>query len=521
MNILSQYTNINQTIATNSSNGKTGSKVCKNPNSTTKTSIFYVNDIHGQVPKMQRLVSAAEHAEIAAKNNGADILKLCSGDTFIGADNKRDTVAASFLNIAEFDAQTLGNHEFDITASICGKLLKNTNPKIVGANLNFPDNNSELSKKVIRSTIAEGENGDKYGLIGIQPPDMSERLKKKEVLEGITIDNYDETLNEIRREVEKLKSQNINKIILLSHSGNDFERKIAQSVDGIDVILGGHSHDLVEGVKNQENLFYSPSGEPVIITQAGRDGNHFGVLNIEFNDKGQLTYIQNNVNDTNVYSPNMIMTKEADRILGTSPKIGVLKDSDPTPKNYLIEENAWADFVADALKEELDAEVVLVNSANFRGSVDKGDITERDINSIFPFNNKMAKVKLSEKDLVDAIKLCGKTLSNEHHKPGILQVSGLSYTLDSTGNLKELYFIDKQKNKHQINVENPDPNKIYTAVYDEFLLGGGDNLEMLKRKDSDIIEKYDFEKGDVTINYIKKIGKPFEVRKDNRIIIES
>lgn len=516
MNILSSYT---QSTPYKQEVNSVNKSSLKNPNSKIKTSIFYINDVHGQVPKMQRLLAASEQAELDAKNRGADILKLCSGDTFIGSDEKRDKVAADFLDIAEFDAQTLGNHEFDVTASICGNLLKNSKVNVLGANLNFPDNNSELSKKVMRSTVIEGQNGEKYGLIGIQPPDIMSRLKQKEALEGITIDDYNETIEEIKREVAKLKEQGLNKIILLSHSGNDFEKQIAQSVDGIDVILGGHSHHLIEGVKQGENLFYSPSGEPVIITQAGRDGNHFGILNLEFNEQGQITYIQNNVNDTNIYSPNLIMSKNADRELGESPKIGELKDQDPVPKDYLIEENPWADFVADSLKEELDAEIVLINSANFRGSVDRGPITERDITSIFPFNNKLAKVKLSEKDLVDAIKKCGKTLTNERHKPGILQVSGLTYTLNSNGDLIQMSFIDKQNNKHEINVNNPDANKSYVAIYDEFLLGGGDDLDMLKRNDSDIIEKYDLEKGEVTNQHIKKIGKPFEVRKDNRIQI--
>ncbi len=521
MNILAQYIKTQNLTAFPSVNRVPAKHInFKTPYSSAKTSIFYINDIHGQVPKMQRLVSAAEHADIDAKNNGADILKLSSGDTFIGSDDKRNHVAASFLNLAGIDAQALGNHEFDITASICGNLLKNSHSKILGANLNFPDNNSELSKKIMRSTIIEGKNGEKYGLIGIQPTDLHTRIKKKEGLEGITVDDKEETLKEIKTEVDKLKGQGLNKIILLSHAGNEFEKEIAQSIDGIDVILGGHSHDLIEGVTPGENLFYSPSGEPVVITQAGRDGNYYGVLNLEFNDKGQITYIQNNVNDTNIYSPNIIMTKEADKILGESPVIGNLKDSDPIPKDNLIEENPWADFVGDALRTRLDADICLINSANFRGSVDKGRITERDITSIFPFNNTLYKVKLDEEDLVDAIKKAAKSYAADNHKPGILQVSGLSYTIDKNGNLLELTFTDKNNQKHPIDINNPDEDKVYTAIYDEFLINGGDDMEMLAKDEDDedeIIEKYDFDKDKVTIDYIKSLNQPFEVRKDNRI----
>lgn len=514
MNILNNYIG-SKTVETKSSPVKN----IVNQNSTTKTSIFYINDLHGQIPKMQRLVSASDQITSQADKNGSDLLRLCSGDTFIGSDDKRNIAAASFLDMAQIDAETLGNHEFDITASICGNLLKNSKTQILGMNMNFPDNNSELSKKVLRSTVIEGKNGEKYGLIGLQPSDINQRLTNKERLDGITIDDKEETFIELQHEVDKLKQQGLNKIILLSHQGYNIEREIAQSIRGIDVILGGHSHDLIKDVVPGENLFYSPDGEPVVITQAGRDGNHFGLLNLEFNDKGQITYIQNNIMDTNLYDSNILMEKTVDSILGKSPEIGYLSYVDPIPANNLMEENPWADFVSDAVRKNLDADIVLINSANFRGSVDYGTITERDIMSIFPFNNKLAKCKISEKDIVEAIKSCGKTLTAKNHKPGLLQVSGLSYTLNSQGDLISMKYIDKQNQEHIIDVNNPDPNKMYNTVLDDFLYNGGDGLSMLKRQESDFVEKYDFPKDKVTIDYIKSIAQPFEVRKDNRIQI--
>ncbi len=491
----------------------------KCPSSKVKTSIFYTNDIHGQIPKMERLYSAGIQSQLAAKQTGADFFKLSSGDTFIGSDKGRNMAAAQFIDMSGYDAETLGNHEFDITASICGDLLKNSSVIILGMNSNFPNQTSELSKKVLRSAVIEKPNGEKYGLIGIQPPDMTSRIRDKEVLEGVTIDDKEQTKVELQQEVNQLRAKGINKIILLSHGGNTLEKEIAQSISGIDVILGGHSHDLIRGIKEGENLFYSPEGEPVVITQAGRDGNNFGVLNLEFNDKGQITYVQNNITETNVFSSNLIMKSVIDSILGKSPEIGRLEYVDPLPANNITEENPWADFVSDAVREELGADIVLINSANFRGSVDTGRVTIRDIQSIFPFNNKLFKVRLNEKDLVDAIRACGKTLSAENKKPGIMQVSGLTYALDAAGNLLELMFIDSQGRKNAIDINNPNPNHYFTAIYDEFLVSGGDNLDMLKRSDADIIERYTFDKDVPTVEHIKSLQQPFSVKKDGRIQI--
>ena len=55
-------------------------------------------------------------------------------------------------------------------------------------------------------------------------------------------------LNEVesvRKAVEDLKRQNINKIIAIGHSGIDIDQKVAKEVDGVDIVVGGHEHALL------------------------------------------------------------------------------------------------------------------------------------------------------------------------------------------------------------------------------------------------------------------------------------
>ena len=51
------------------------------------------------------------------------------------------------------------------------------------------------------------------------------------------------------------------------------------------------------------------------------------------------------------------------------------------------------------------------------------------------------------------------------------------------------------------------------------MIDGGDNLSMLKREEKDIIQKYSYDKDKVTIDYIKTLPQPFEIKKDGRIQI--
>lgn len=484
-----------------------------------KTSIFYINDLHGQLPKMERITTAALNFDTFTKENNLDALKLSSGDIFIGQDPKRNAVAAAFLNTAGIEASTLGNHEFDLTIPLLNKALEQAkNTTYLGMNMNIPQN-SPLSNKVVRSTVIT-QNGNKYGIIGIQPQGIAERIKGGDkILEGITIDDAAQTRKELQEEVDKLKAQGINKIILLSHSGYKLEKEIAQSVSGIDVILGGHSHDLIQDINEGVNLFYSPAGEPVVITQAGRDGNNFGILDLEYNDKGVIVKAQNNIEQTTDYRKNLIMSTMVDKILGPSPTVGQLKYADSFPKNLLIEENPYANFFNDAVRKETDSEIVLINSANIRGALQNGSVTERDFSSIFPFKNKLIKVKLSEKDLIDALNVGAKSLKTSDNKPGILQASGLTYTISKDGKVTEANFIDKNNQIHKIDVNNPNPNKKYITTYNNFLFEGGDGMPMLTQRNS-VIEKYSYDTDQCGIDFIKKQNsQPFEIRKDGRVRI--
>ena len=56
----------------------------------------------------------------------------------------------------------------------------------------------------------------------------------------------------------------------------------------VDVIVGGHTHELIKDIKEGENLFYSANGEPIILTEAGRDGKAFGLLNLTFDKNGGI-----------------------------------------------------------------------------------------------------------------------------------------------------------------------------------------------------------------------------------------
>lgn len=495
----------------------------------THTSWFYVNDLHGKMTNMERIYNMTKEfdktqaSEIAPSfwtNSTSDIskFKVSSGDIILGANYTHNQVANKFLNWSGFIASALGNHELDVVEpGNLAKLISDSKYKMLAINVDI-DKNSPLYGKIEKSMIVE-KDGEKYGLIGIAPPDMLERVKMNNTLKDVHVETAEKTRQLVQDEVNRLKEQGINKIVVLSHEGSKNDIKLAQETSGIDIIFGAHTHDLIEGIKEGQNLFYSKSGEPTIITQAGKDGETVGILNVDFDENGVIKKAQNNVIKTRTYNRPLFIKDSVESILGKPEVIGRVKAAVPPPTKRLAENNPHGDLIADAMRSELGTDIAILNAGNIRGCFSQGPIDTRLISDITPFEDHMMILGLTEKQIVDSIKVGCKSIPRSSNKPGILLVSGLKYKANKQGELLELEFIDKNNQTHKIDVNNPDPNKKYTVAADDFFATGGDGYLESNKNPEFVIQKFDVDKNKLACDYIKKLNQPIEITDDKRIQI--
>lgn len=495
----------------------------------THTSWFYVNDVHGKMTNMERIYNmtkefdatpAAKIAPAFWNKNTGDVskFKVASGDIILGANYIHNQVANKFLDWSGFIASALGNHELDVVEpGNLAKLLSDSKYKMLAANVDIREG-SPLVGKIQKSMVVE-KDGEKYGLIGIAPEDMLERVKMNNTLKDFSVKNDDETIKIVQDEVNKLQAQGINKIIVLSHEGTKKDQRLAQETSGIDLIFGAHTHDLIEGLQEGVNLFTSKSGEPVILTQAGKDGENVGILNVDFDENGVVKKAQNNVIKTKNYNRPLFVKDSVEDIIGKPEIIGKVKVAVAPPEQRLIENNPHGNLIADAMRNELGTDIAILNAGNIRGNFSEGTVDSRLISDITPFEDKMWIIGLSEKQIVDAINVGLKSLTKSSNKPGILLVSGLKYKANKQGELLDLEFIDKNNQVHKIDVKNPDPNKKYTVAADDFFATGGDGyLESNKNPDF-VLQKFDMDKNKLACDYIKKMDQPMEIKDDHRIEI--
>ena len=488
-------------------------------NDSFEMSVGYINDTHGQNNNMMRILSGLK----------GDLI-LSAGDNDIGDEKNKPVHNATikFLNKANIVATALGNHEMDTSQQDLMDSLKEYKGDVLATNFNKEMIETEdpeevkkcyrdhLEKNIKKSKIVEVK-GEKIGLLGASPSDMFERLTHANYHTDCTVDELDKTIVKVQNEVDNLKKEGVNKIFLLSHLGHKKNQALAEKTNGIDVIIGGHTHELVKDIKENENLIYSNNGEPVIITQAGRDGSYFGELNLKFDKNGVITKAQNNLGETRLFAKNMVNQYVFDSILGKPEHVGVIKQAPPPPTS-LIEENPHANFVCDAMREEMGADIAVWNNSGIRNFFHVGSIDSRDIKDIAPFFDRMCLADVSEKKIVDLFKHAIKTTySSQGFKPGLIAVSGLDYTVNSkTKELVAMNFIDKNGNVTPIDIDNPRDDKIYKLTTDEYIMSAGSDYDLLANLE-DCIEIRPYDKDVLTCEYIKKLNKPVTINQTGRI----
>lgn len=494
-------------------------------NEEVNASIWYINDLHGRLNGSKKFVSAAQQFEKETAEKPVDAIKISAGDIGIGADDAKNSYMFDSLRLMKIDGATLGNHEFDMGAYKLAWQIEKSPVNFTVTNLNTeptsPLDKEIKTNKISRSRIIE-KNGHKYGFLGTVPTDLKGKMnvEAKKTAETLSVDDINQAIAELQQEVDKLKAQGVDKIILASHMEDDDNEKIAKETAGIDVIVSGHSHRLLDGVEEGKNLFYGKDGKPVVITQAEKDGHYYGILNVTFNPQGEIIKVNNQVISTNNIPKSELATQLEHVHMGAPAPIAQITNQVESVSEDLLQESPISDLIADAMRAKTGADVAFTNMGATRGPLGPGQITDRDIKELLPYENELKVFKYSEKDIIDALKGGVASYVNKAHGPSCLQVSGLRYKIDSDYKIDDVYIQQKDGSWKEIDEDHPSENTFYTVAYDSYLEGGPKYLECMKSP-----EKYIKSSGTTTtsalIDYLKSFNnKPFELKSAGRIQIE-
>ncbi|MCK4329744.1 bifunctional metallophosphatase/5'-nucleotidase [candidate division WOR-3 bacterium] len=379
---------------------------------------------------LERIAAASN--QIRSKVDGS--LLLSSGDDLIGPlfSLLSGEPEIRGMSMADYDVVTPGNHEFDRGVDIYKNAISFSNFNIVSANLIIDD--QELANR-IHPYIIKDVAGLKVGIFGMMTPEL---LKVCNIPGGGAVVNQD-IVKVADNIVNELKKSDCDIIIGVTHVGVTFDRELAQEVDSIDIIVGGHDHEYINETVGS-----------TIIVQDGSRAKYLGVLRFVF-DKGE---IQNPIwervllDSTVGYNPAIkdlmaqymkIYNDSLGMVIGESTVEmdacrGVNRSRETNLGNIIAD--SWLDWFTDA-------DVALVNAGAIRGDqiYPTGSITYLTVNEILPFRNEVYMVQLTGAELKQVFEVSASVLrvaddgcpdTCRASDGGFLQVGGVKITIDTT-----------------------------------------------------------------------------------------
>lgn len=470
-----------------------------------KLTILHSNDTHAHVEAAPQ--RATKVKELRAAN--ANTLLLDAGDVFSGTlyfNQFSGEVDMKLMNLMGYDAMTFGNHEFDLGASPEGhaalaKFVKGADFPLLSANLDFSKDSlfeglqfqtvtKDFEKGKIYNGIIKEVDGEKVGIFGL----TTEETPSISSVANVQFANY---IDSAKKAVAEFEKQGVNKIVAVTHLGfddsKDFDNDqlLAAAVEGIDVIVGGHTHTKLDKAVKAETSFKNPT----IIVQTGQYSENLGELDLTFDDNGAVVEYFGQLHALNDKDNPVAADPEATKILApyTDKITAVKKQSTGNTAASVLDgkrglwgvragETNLGNLITDGMlagAKKIDPEVQFAfqNGGGIRASIDAGDITVGEVMTVMPFGNALGIVKLTGAEIYDIAEHSVKEFPKE--SGGFLHFSGLQVEFDGKAPA------GKRVKSIKLNGKELDKATYYKAATNTFTAKGGDGYETLEKAYAD------------------------------------
>lgn len=375
-------------------------------------------------------------------------------------------------NAIGLDLAVFGNHEFDFKAEELLKRVKESRFTWLGANV-FDTQSKKLFANTPPFVIKEFQ-GVKVGIFGLVLPETKTTSSPGP---NVEFRNVCETAKQI---IPEMRARGAQVIVALTHLSMEEDKALAQCVMGIDVIIGGHEHTLLQSlsagtpifkmtadaremgriqlnINSQSGKLQSVDWEIVPVTSAVEAYPEFASINQKFNEA------------MSAYDADL---KELAARVGKTEVALNAKSKDGRTQETNI-----GSFIVDAFRKATGADVALMNGGSIRADdvIPRGDLTRRDLLAILPYANPVVKIEITGATLRKALEH-GVSQSAESGEPGRFpQVSGVRFSFDATRPA------GSRITEATVNGQTLDDKKTYTLATTTFLaVDGGDKYDMFK-----------------------------------------
>lgn len=473
---------------------------------TVQITIGHTNDVHGHV--LDDGNSEMGYAKLATliqslEDENPNTFLIDAGDMIQGtiySNLSQGEAIPPLVNPLGYDLMVAGNHEFDFGHDQLKKVAKMFDFPVLGANVLNPKGDPLLEPYVITEI-----SGKKFAFLGLLTNETP-ILTHPDNVKGLTFNDPVDTAKEWVPKLQELADE----VIIVSHSGLTADREMAKQVQGVDLIIGGHSHmklsqpERVNGVYIVQDWEYSKSLGRVDLFYHDDELVHFS--------GGLIEYNKDTIADPATIQRVDRLKQTADRQLNDKiAKASVLLDGERT--KIRAEETNLGNLVADAMLERtrsmpgFEADVALANGGSIRASIQAGDITKRNLYDVLPFPNTLAIVEVTGKELRAALENGVSQITEGGGR--FPQVSGMSFTFDVKKD------IGSRVTNVKVGGSAIEDAKTYRVATNDFIIAGGDGYDTMKKENAlntgltlyEIVEQYLLQAKEVSIQKDGRITK--------------
>jgi len=464
--------------------------------------VLHTNDTHGRPLAFKRSgtlvggMAARKAAVDALRERHGDLLLVDAGDVCDGmpvSNLHRTEPDFVGMNLIGYDAMAVGNHEFSHDLERILELERMAGFPFVCANVKKKTTGVYPFKPYV---IVERQ-GRRIALLGL----VTGYLKKMVISERVAGLELIDPLDAAKEWVPLLRTK-ADHVIVLSHCGYGYDRNVlARGVDGIDLIVGGHSHSVLPAPERV--------GDTVVV-QAGKHGLFLGVVTLHFAGKeleraeGGLLPINFSPGDREQYLDIGPLKEDADLLARLQPYrerlsglLGRVVGSVTAPRDRVEEgwrDSPWGNLAADAMRWAAGADCAITNMGGVRTELGPGEVTVEDVVSMLPFDNTVINVDLKGTVLLDLLEHAVFVREERRRASGAL--SGIEVVLN-------------RRSDGILSVEVAgaplSEKKTYTVAVNSFMFQGGDGFGMLSKNEGfyDLGFKY----SDALVRYLEEKKK--------------
>ncbi|MFV0410231.1 MAG: bifunctional metallophosphatase/5'-nucleotidase [Paracoccus sp. (in: a-proteobacteria)] len=506
--------------------------------------VLHTNDLHSRIEEINKYDSTCDAetsekgecfggvARVAAKvkelsdqiaAEGGNVIVLDAGDQYQGSlfyTTYKGKDVVEFMSAIGYDAMAVGNHEFDDGDDGLAVLAEGVGFPVVSGNLDLSQNNR--LKDIVDGTAVLDIGGQKIGIVSALATDTPETSSPSDKV------IFQDEIEALSADAQELSDAGVNKIIALTHTGYLKDQRIAETVPGVDAVVGGHSHTLLGDMEDAKGpyptMVTGAEGAEVPVVTAYAYSKYLGHLVLTFDDDGKLikaegapVLLDNSVTpDPTVAAKVKEMAAPIDELKArivaeTKTEIGADRN------DCRARECVMGSLVADAMLERVKDQgvsIAIQNGGGLRASIDAGPISMGEVISVLPFQNTLSTFELKGSDVIAALENGASQI--EEGAGRFAQVAGLKYSINPAAEPgKRVSDVMVMKDGAWAPIS---ATTIYGVVSNNYLRSGGDGYDVLETNG---MKAYDFgpDLADVLAEYIAKQGPDFAPLTDGRITV--